>query len=258
MRRMSLAEYLARTGSSGPKYARLRRALTEAIDEGLWSAGHQLPTEQDLAQLTPFSLGTVQRAIKALVEEGRVVRVKGQGTFVAEKPRGIAQPFLHARFLDDSGQAFLPVYPKVVSKKLVTERGPWSQLLKQRGRDIFRVERILRIDEEFAVFSRFFVNAGQFPGFTRKSTEELTSGNYKLMLSREFNLPPISYEQVMEFTSLAPRIARALGLGEGAIGAIFRVIAMTAPRIPVYYHEVYVPPNHRQLRLPDMVLPTGR
>jgi DNA-binding GntR family transcriptional regulator len=42
------------------KYALLRDVLVDAIASGHWKRGAQLPTEQELARETPFSLGTVQ------------------------------------------------------------------------------------------------------------------------------------------------------------------------------------------------------
>ena len=45
------------------KYAQLRETLSAAIRGGHWKPGSQLPPERELARLTRFSLGTVQRAL---------------------------------------------------------------------------------------------------------------------------------------------------------------------------------------------------
>ena len=50
---------------------------------------------------------------------------------------------------------------------------------------------------------------------------------------------------------------RVLKLGRGTIGGIFRM-ATHAGQQPLFYQELFVPPNGRQMRLADMVLPTGR
>src|SRR5262249_25028472 len=131
----ALQGYLRRTGSDGPKHAQLRGAHLLAIDDGLFR-DERLPTEQELARITPFSLGTGQRGIRALVEEGRIERVKGRGSFVNDRPRGIAEPFLHVRFLAGGDETYLPIYPKVLSRRRVRERGPWSDLLDQRDDNI--------------------------------------------------------------------------------------------------------------------------
>ena len=51
-----------------PKYARLSDAIEQAIERGEWKPGEKLPKESALAEVTPFSLGTVQRAYRQLVD----------------------------------------------------------------------------------------------------------------------------------------------------------------------------------------------
>ena len=41
------------------KYARLSDAIEQAIERGEWKPGKKLPTESPLAEVMPFSLGTV-------------------------------------------------------------------------------------------------------------------------------------------------------------------------------------------------------
>ena len=253
----ALQGYLRRAPPQAPKHVQLRQALLQALDDGVWEDDKRLPTEQELAELTPFSLGTVQRAIRSLVEEGRLERVKGRGTFSSGKRRGIAQPFLHARFLDDTGEDYLPIFPKVLSRRLIDERGPWSDALGQRGKDILRIERRLRVGREFSVYASFYINAERYPAFAAKSTKELAAGNFKLMLARDYNLPPIVYRHVLEIAALPDHAARALELSRGTVGGIFRLLAQAGAQ-PLYYQDLFVPPNGRQMRLPEIVLPTGR
>jgi DNA-binding GntR family transcriptional regulator len=253
----ALGGYLRQALPEAPKHAQLRQALLHALDDGLWDEDSRLPTEQELTRLTPFSLGTVQRAIRSLVEEGRLERIKGRGTFVSNQRRGIAQPFLHARFLDDSGEEYLPIYPKVLSRRLTDERGPWSEVLGQRGNDVLRIERLLRVGKEFAVYASFYINAERYPSFAAKSTKELAAGNFKLMLARDYNLPPIVYRHVLEIAAVPDHVARGLKLKRDTVGGIFRLTAHAGAQ-PLYYQDLFVPPNGRQMRLPEIVLPTGR
>lgn len=254
----ALQGYLRRAGSEGPKHAQLRGALLAAIDDGLFR-DERLPTEQELALLTPFSLGTVQRAIRALVEEGRIERVKGRGSFVSDRPRGIAQPFLHVRFLaGEDDETYLPIFPKVLSRRRIRERGPWSTLLGQRDDNILCIERTMHAADEFAVYSLFYINAERYPAFAAKSIKALQAGNFKLMLARDYNLPPIVYHHTLEIAPLPANAVRVLKLARAAtVGGIFRMHT-EAGQQPLFYQELYVPPNGRRMRLAEMVLPTGR
>ncbi len=256
--RSPLARFLTANGSRLPKYAQLRQALAAAIDAGFWKSGDRLPTEIELTDMVPYSLGTVQKGVRALVEEGRLLRVKGRGTFVTADLKGIAQPFLHARFLDDASGTVLPLHAKVVSRRRISATGPWSQPLRQRGDNIVRLERELRIADEFVVFSRFYINADRFGGFAAKPLAALRDSNLKLMLAREYNLPPITFAQDLTFVRLAGEIARHVRARPGTEGIKLAITATCRKWDTIYFHELFIPPNRRRLLLPDLTLPTGR
>lgn len=253
-----LRRYLTPEISRLPKYAQLRRALAAAIDDGYWKTGNRLPTELELAAMVPFSLGTVQKAIRALVEEGRLRRIKGQGTFVVDERRGISLPFFHARFLDDTGEDFLPVFSKLLSRGSIAETGPWSKPLGQKGGNIGRLDRELNVNGEFLVFSRFYINTDRFGRFFSKPRSELSAGNLKLILARDYNLPNMNFSQVLSLNRLPDDICQTLGVRHGTVGATLHVTATAQGDNAVYYHELYMPPNARMLMLPEMTLSTGR
>lgn len=71
--------------SAGLKHRRLRDHLLNLIDTQL-SPHDRLPTERDFAEAFSVSRMTARRALQQLVTEGRVYRVQGAGTFVAEIP----------------------------------------------------------------------------------------------------------------------------------------------------------------------------
>src|SRR5262245_60991207 len=106
------ARLAAAQSVQGPKYHALRAAFMGAISSGDWTPGAKLPTEAELAQLLPYSLGTIQKAYGELVKSGLVVRSRGRGTFVAPVQRQMAEPW-HCRFLADDG-TILPIYPRLL------------------------------------------------------------------------------------------------------------------------------------------------
>jgi GntR family transcriptional regulator len=256
----ALAGRVANADPALPKYAQLRQALAAAIDAGVWPAGDSLPSEQDLARFTPFSLGTVQRAIRALVDEGRLRRLKGRGTFVTEGRKGIAQPFLHTVFIDDATGGVLPVFPTMRSRRRIRERGPWSDLLGQHGANILRIERRLDIAGRFDAFSRFFINAERYARFAALPDSQIATGNLKLILAREHNLPTLELHQTLQLGAVGDDVAAELGVRPRSTCATLAITVVTAtePVTTVYFHQIYFPPNRATLRLPTIVLRTGR
>ncbi|MET9085879.1 FCD domain-containing protein [Streptomyces sp. NPDC004237] len=61
----------------------VRDHIKQVISENALAPGAQLPTERDLAATTGASRAVVRAVLKALADEGVVVRHVGRGTFVA-------------------------------------------------------------------------------------------------------------------------------------------------------------------------------
>ncbi|VTU12936.1 HTH-type transcriptional repressor DasR [Variovorax sp. SRS16] len=69
-------------------YEQVKAFITHKIQDGSWPAGHRLPSESELVAKFGIARMTVNRALRELVEQGRIVRVAGVGSFVAEdKPQ---------------------------------------------------------------------------------------------------------------------------------------------------------------------------
>lgn len=66
-------------------YQQVKDFITRNIQDGTWSAGHRLPSENELVSQFGLSRMTVNRAFRELTHQGRVVRVAGVGSFVAEE-----------------------------------------------------------------------------------------------------------------------------------------------------------------------------
>ena len=67
---------------STPLYIQLADVLREKIAQGEFAPNSQIPSENELHQTTGYSRSTVRKALAILVEEGRLTKVHGKGTFV--------------------------------------------------------------------------------------------------------------------------------------------------------------------------------
>ncbi len=69
-------------------YEQVKSFIVRRIQDGSWVAGHRLPSESELVAQFGVARMTVNRALRELVAQGRIVRVPGVGSFVAEdKPQ---------------------------------------------------------------------------------------------------------------------------------------------------------------------------
>lgn len=247
-----LMQFLAHSAPGLPKYAQLRDTLLAAIEQGYWKPGAKLPAEQALVRSTPFSLGTVQRALRALADEGIVVRLQGSGTYVAEGRKPMDAPW-HCRFIADDGRSFLPIYPRVLARRKIRERGPWSEFLDQRGDNVIRIDRVISINDEFLVYSKFYLNAERFGSMLTRPIAELDGANLKIIISGELGLPVTQVAQTMSTVRFPDAVRRALKLRRTVTGTLLEIAAGAGRNRPVYYQELYIPPTRRRLVMSDTV-----
>jgi len=235
-----------------PKYARLSGALLAAIEAGYWAPGEKLPTESRLVAATPFSLGTVQRAMRSLVESGVVVRRQGAGSYVAAVAGRMDDPW-HLRFLGDDGVSFLPVYPKVVFRDRLSGSGPWCDYLGIDPSDeVVRVDRRIEVAGEFNVFSRFYVEAERYGGLLYRPLDELDGANFKQILRTEFGLSITEIAQDVAIAAFDEEVRAALDVAASTDGLLLQVVARAGPGRPIYYQELFVPPTDRRLHIAEL------
>ncbi len=247
-------QFLAERPSEGPgpKYILLRDALAAAISEGYWPPGTKLPTEAQLAAHTPYSLGTVQRALRELVDQGLVQRRRGYGTVVADSRHQLESPW-HCRFLSDDGKSFLPVYAVVLDRALTHRRGAWSTPLRQGDQNVIRIDRRMVINNEFDVYSRFFVLADRFPEFMKIPLDNLMGANLKVLIVRSAGRPLTALKEQMRQLQLPGYVCKAIQVPRGTTGMLVECTAYAGDDTPMYYQEMYIPPTERKLYVDSRV-----
>src|SRR5690554_2418523 len=74
------------TESRIPLYYQLLDVIEEKIRNDTWPRGEQIPAERELCEMFGVSRITVRKAIDELTRSGKLTRIQGKGTFVAEQP----------------------------------------------------------------------------------------------------------------------------------------------------------------------------
>lgn len=242
-----LTRYGKRALQGLPKYVQLREALRAAVNAGHWSPGARLPSDTDLTRLTRYSLGTVQRALRELADGGIVVRSQGSGTFVSDRSGAIDAP-LHLRFRGsaDGEPAFLPLYPKVLSRTQAHGSGAWSAWMRPGG-EIVRIDRQLSVNGEFVVFNRFYFDAREFPDIAARPLATLDGVNLKQLLGETVSMPISDVEQHLSFVKFDASACKAMGVKPGTRGLLLESAAAAGRGNPIYFLESFIPPNDRRL-----------
>ena len=235
---------LAHAPTGMPKYLQLRNSLAAAISDGRWKAGARFPTEDRLTEATGLSLGTVQKALKSLADEGLVVRRQGMGTFVAKGESPMNAPFYHCRFLGDDGE-LLPIYSKFVRRHAAAGKGEWSRHLD--GREITCIERVFSINDEFSIYTNLYFDALRLPMLAKAPAAKLNGANLKSLITREARLPLARFMENLAVAVFPPHVCAAIGVKPKTSGAVLEITASDRQGVPVYFQELFIPPTQRRL-----------
>lgn len=237
---------MANKGDGLVLHARLRFAILNCLHAGHWRPGDRLPAEIELAGATGLSMGTVQRALRDLTDEGVVRRRQGSGSFVASGSTRIGD-VAHCRFLDSDGSTVLPVFSRVLGRKAVARKGPWSAWFGA-GASIVRLDRVLSVNDEFDVFSRFYFDGARFKGFASRPLTELAGTSFRVLLAQEAYVPPGAVSQTMRLVEVGADVAQHMGLAEGAWVAQMDIVRhVVGGDDALYYQQMFVPPTSRRL-----------
>lgn len=231
------------------KHAHLATALLAAIDAGHWQPGAKLPTEQELTRHTPYSLGTVQRAMRSLVESGVVVRRQGAGSYVAASDSLIDDPW-HLRFYADDGVSFLTVTPKVTFRDRYAGNGYWNEFLKLDADDeVVQVDRRIDVGGEFTVMSRFFAAADPYAGLLYRPLSELDGANFNKSLRSELGIVIAEVSQDARVAAFPQEVCGVLSLADQSAGLFLQMVGRNADGDAIYYQELYIPATERRLHM---------
>jgi GntR family transcriptional regulator len=216
-----------------------------AIESGIWKPGDQLPPEDVIARGVKLSLGTVQRALRMLADEGIVVRQHGRGTFVAGV-EGRREQVRHYRFLADDGWSLLPLYSRTLSVQAVETERAVGEFFADEAQ-LVEIRRIINVNLEFQCLDTVLLPASRFPNFVKARPSELDGVSLNFELDTRYNAPTLRTVQQLQCMELPAAACREIGLEPGSIGLQWETLGYTYRDAPLFYQHCYLPPSRRRL-----------
>ncbi|NLS08585.1 GntR family transcriptional regulator [Nesterenkonia sp. MY13] len=130
-------------------FAEIAQALVEEIQAGKYPPGSSLPSERELSERFRVSPGTVRMALRELVADGTVDGSRGRPKRVVRIPRRQA-PFDEFRSFAQWArrQGHEPGGDVVRAEWRIADAQDELMLGVQRGRRVFRVQRVRTLDGE--------------------------------------------------------------------------------------------------------------
>ncbi len=202
----------------------LRARLDQALRMGELHPGDFFTTEKDVCRLYQVSIITAKRALDELESEGRLVRQRGRGTFIAQ-PR-IAQNLDHFyRFSTQLlSQGLRPSY-RNLHVGVVVPPPHIAQLLELKPRaKVVSLSRLRLVNEEPFFLQTSYLPHALFPGL-----EEQDHDRYALydLLRERYQCGPASCQDTFEPVLLHKSAARLLGVPARSAGMLIERVTRT-------------------------------
>ena len=242
--RDALTRAVAQRGES--KIHTLSDALFNLIERGFWRPGDKLPGEKELSLVLELSLGTVQAALRELVNAQLLERRRGAGTFVADA-KELGSSIWHFRFRTLDGKNLLPWGSKVLSIDEVDEQGPWSEFLGFAPTYI-RVRRINDLGE-FKVYSEMHLDGSRFRPLLDVPLDLLAQKNIRVFLHERYNAPTFRGIHRVRSTVVDADIAPLIDVQPGSHGLLIKALGFTFRDAPISYQTIVVPETPYELEI---------
>lgn len=191
-----------------PMYVKLKLALMNAIDTGIYAPGERLPSESELGRQCSISRTTVVRAMIDLEKAGYVVRRQGIGTFARE--RKIEKVlFALEGFTEEMRRSSHSASSNLLSFVRSQCTPDHAQLLGlSSNAEVYVVRRIRLADRRPAVLEHLELPAELFPSLESHFDPSCQS-LYDLM-KRVYGIQVASAEFTVEAANLSAAEARVL------------------------------------------------
>ena len=214
-----------------PLYKEVKRRLTGSIAAGEWRPGEALPSETQLARRFAVSIGTVRKAIDALVAERIVVRRQGSGTYVAT--HGATRLLFHFfHVVPRGGDKEYPETRTLSFRRGRAEAQEAARLALAPGDPVYRVRNLLLLAGRPVILDDLVLPQRLFPDLTEKVFTARDNTIYHLYQTR-YGINVLRTSERLSATLADAEAAKLLGVKKGAPLLEINRVALTYHHAPV-------------------------
>jgi GntR family transcriptional regulator len=195
-----------------PLYYQLETVLRKKIFSGYLKAGDFLPSEEELSREYGISRITVRQALANLERDGLVLRRRGKGTSVQQRPAGF-EPLRFSGFIEDLIDIGVRTETRVLDfSKSVASKEVAGFLGLPLPAEVIRIERLRMVEgDPFA----FIVEFLPVPLGERIEPDDLTVKPLLSILEDGLKVRPAEADQSIAADSADTRVAGLLNIKVG-------------------------------------------
>ena len=188
-------------------YEQVKAFISNKIQDGSWPAGHRLSSESELVAQFGVARMTVNRALRDLVEQGRIVRVAGVGSFVAEnKPQSTLLQIANiASEIRERGHDYSCEF--LIAKRVAASPDVAVWLDLRPGESVFHAVCLHRENGVPVQLEDRYVNPSMVPAFLDQDFSAMPPSEYLVR-----NVPFDQIEHVVDAVLPTPEQAERLDM----------------------------------------------
>ncbi len=224
----------------------VRAELRRAIIDGEFPLGAKLPNEEQLRERFSVSRITLREAVRALIEDGYVVRRQGSGTFVTHRPalrNSLDTNFSYTEYLESAG---IRAGKQVLGARVLPADAETAEALGvDLGTDLVEIRRVRTADDRPAIYSVDYLPADIIK--LSRDRKSFTGSMYRLLARRGH---AVDHGDAIVAPAVADRtLAQILKVGKGTLLHHLKQIDVDGQGRPVMLSLEWHVPSVIELRV---------
>lgn len=175
-----------------PRYHQVYRDLDVRIRAGSWAPGDPIPSESELCKYYGVSRGTIQRAVRDLVDQGVLVRERGRATYVSSPKLEGSVLASYQKSIDRPHDAGSKV---IRCERVVADDNIQKIMRLKPGAEVYELERLRFIKGVPLSYQLSFLPADLCPELENSNLE---SRHLHDLLWDDFKVAFLSAEEFLE------------------------------------------------------------
>ncbi len=222
--------------SKTPYYHQVYESLRSKILSGEWPPGHMLPPESELINEYGVSRITARQALEELVQEGRIYRERGRGSFVSHPT--VEQSLVRiVSFTEDMRQRGFKASTQILSAEVIPSPEDIAKLLAiEPGEELVRIVRLRLADNEpMSVEKAHFVH--RFcPGLLEHDVKDQS---LRELMERSYGIEWLRAKQTIRAVLATPDLASRLKTPKTAALLEIERVSFSQEDVPVEFLRIY-------------------
>lgn len=236
------AKFFSYVTAGTPLYLRVQHSIGDLIDGGELSPGVQLPPEQWLSRELGVALGTIQKALRTLDSDGRIVRRHGHGTYVA-RPRKAMEELWHFRFIQpDTGQ-MVKIYSTLLDRRHIDHDPVVSNIIGDDPSGYVEIQRLIDVSGHLFCHSRIWLKASVFSPLLDVDETYFENVNLKSVFGKDFGFHTRSTTEHGRLVDAPADVAKAINVPLATTVLQLRIVGSSANDQPFSLQDIHIPPS---------------